>query len=338
MSFFLFQTSFPRLTFVDFSFRDDLRQLITKRAGLDTFLDKLSSVSKSPFYSLAAQRPQLKFRKPEDLVYDYEFCNLVKILEHVVANAVNPEKDATEAVLNSEQSRLLEQYKEVIRQQDQELQLLRRQTADLSQEVTHLRSENEHLSSSVQQLSDQNALLKAQQNVVAVNNYPPNSMSMAEEGYSSQWFHDLQRTNDQLNHQIYDLTTEINRLKLSPQESFVTQSNMSNDQELVNVRSENDFLRQEVSRLMSLQQNQHHQPFHSGPSYSSEPTIASAPPLVTSNNLELESLKKEQEDLLLLLTDQDSKIREYKERLRLLGQPVDDDDAASTELLDLNGI
>ena len=37
---------------------------------------------------------------------------------------------------------------------------------------------------------------------------------------------------------------------------------------------------------------------------------------------ELETLKKEQEDLLVLLSDQDTKIDKYKARLKELGQEV----------------
>ena len=37
---------------------------------------------------------------------------------------------------------------------------------------------------------------------------------------------------------------------------------------------------------------------------------------------ELENVRKEQEDLLVLLTDQDSKLRHYKKRLKDLGQTV----------------
>lgn len=37
---------------------------------------------------------------------------------------------------------------------------------------------------------------------------------------------------------------------------------------------------------------------------------------------ELENIRKEQEDLLVLLTDQDSKLREYKTRLKNLGENV----------------
>ncbi|XP_053393471.1 general vesicular transport factor p115-like isoform X2 [Mercenaria mercenaria] len=41
---------------------------------------------------------------------------------------------------------------------------------------------------------------------------------------------------------------------------------------------------------------------------------------------ELETLKKEQEDLLVLLADQDTKIDKYKQKLKELGQEVEDDD------------
>ncbi|KAK3579520.1 hypothetical protein CHS0354_028349 [Potamilus streckersoni] len=41
---------------------------------------------------------------------------------------------------------------------------------------------------------------------------------------------------------------------------------------------------------------------------------------------ELDTVKKEQEDLLVLLADQDNKIDKYKARLRELGQEVEDDD------------
>uniref|UniRef100_F6WA29 Uso1/p115-like vesicle tethering protein C-terminal domain-containing protein n=1 Tax=Ciona intestinalis TaxID=7719 RepID=F6WA29_CIOIN len=40
------------------------------------------------------------------------------------------------------------------------------------------------------------------------------------------------------------------------------------------------------------------------------------------------SLKKEQEDLLILLSDQDTKLEEYKTLLRGLGQEVSDDDVS----------
>lgn len=144
--------------------REDLLSLITKRAGLQTFLDKLSSISKSPFYSSAAQKPQLKYRKPDDLVFDHEFCNLFKSLEHVLVNAVQskPNELTNGSGPDREQVKCLTHYQELIRQQDMELQTLRRDIFYYSQENAYLKDQVQELTSTVQQLRDQNSLLRAQ--------------------------------------------------------------------------------------------------------------------------------------------------------------------------------
>ena len=144
--------------------REDLLSLITKRAGLDTFLDKLSSISKSPFYSSAAQKPQLRYRKADDLVFDHEFCNLFKSLEHVVVSAVQskPEELTNGTGSDTEQIKCLTHYQELIRQQDMELQTLRRDIMYYCQENAYLKEQVQELTSTVQQLRDQNALIRAQ--------------------------------------------------------------------------------------------------------------------------------------------------------------------------------
>ena len=48
-------------------------------------------------------------------------------------------------------------------------------------------------------------------------------------------------------------------------------------------------------------------------------------------------MKKEQEDLLVLLTDQDTKLSSYRKRLRQLGETTtDDEDEDAEEDLDLS--
>ncbi|KAK7075822.1 hypothetical protein SK128_027031, partial [Halocaridina rubra] len=41
---------------------------------------------------------------------------------------------------------------------------------------------------------------------------------------------------------------------------------------------------------------------------------------------ELDNIRKEQEDLLVLVTDQDSKMSDYRRKLRRYGEDVTDDD------------
>jgi chromosome segregation ATPase len=46
----------------------------------------------------------------------------------------------------------------------------------------------------------------------------------------------------------------------------------------------------------------------------------------SEHDSKVEKMNKDQEDLLELLADQDNKLREYKKRLKTLGQPVSDDE------------
>ena len=61
--------------------RDSLRQLITKRVGEESFIEKLEGVSKHELYTLAAQKPQLRFSSADTMLFDYEFTSLFKQLE-----------------------------------------------------------------------------------------------------------------------------------------------------------------------------------------------------------------------------------------------------------------
>lgn len=61
--------------------RDDLCQLISKRIGLEMFTKKLGEVSKHEAYSRAAKLPQIRVKSGSELLLDYEFCKLLKTLE-----------------------------------------------------------------------------------------------------------------------------------------------------------------------------------------------------------------------------------------------------------------
>lgn len=96
-------------------------QLLMKRVGLDTFVDKLVAIPKQECYSQAAQKPQLKYKHPSEVFFDYEFCRLFKSLEGTIIKAVQPRpKDLAngpESNMTAQQHSLLQQYKGVIRDQ-----------------------------------------------------------------------------------------------------------------------------------------------------------------------------------------------------------------------------
>lgn len=197
--------------------REDLCQLIVKRAGLETFLDKLGAVSKYPGYNKAAQKPQLRYRKPDDLIFDFEFCKLVKSIEHVVIKAVqskpNDPANGPESNMTADQHRLLMQYKELIRTQDQELQTLRKDVQALHEYGLYAQQQMHELSSSCQQLRDQNSLLKIQKGTVngIPNGTSAAALSSVEEGYSPQLIDDLRYNNSELQRQLQEVNEQLAR-------------------------------------------------------------------------------------------------------------------------------
>lgn len=148
------------LSFFLFFLQENLCQIISKRIGVEMFLDKLGEVSKHEQYSKALKHPNIRPGMKSELLLDHEFCRLFKALEGLVGKAVSPKVD----FLNGSDvpdSILVQQYKEVIREQDMKIQTLEKEVERMrSQEEIAVRNMNE-LQSTVAQLKDENVLLRA---------------------------------------------------------------------------------------------------------------------------------------------------------------------------------
>lgn len=159
--------------------KEKLKQLIEKRIGKENFIEKLGFISKHELYSRASQKPQPNFPSPEYMIFDHEFTKLVKELEGVITKAIY--KSSEEDKKEEEVKKTLEQhdnivthYKNMIREQDLQLE-------ELKQQVSTLRCQNEQLqtavtqqASQIQQHKDQYNLLKVQ---LGKDNHHPGSHS-----------------------------------------------------------------------------------------------------------------------------------------------------------------
>lgn len=195
-------------------YRDDIIQLITKRAGLENFVDKLGACMKHPSYSRAHQKPQLKFKKADDLILDFEFCKLVKSLEHDIIRTVQSKPgdltNGPESNMTADQHSLILQYKNLIRDQDLELQKLRSDVYSYSVHYAQQHTDLQELHSTCQQLRDQNSLLKAQKAAASEqheqasqpHNYSAPIASYVEEGIAPQLLDDFRRRNEDLQRQL----------------------------------------------------------------------------------------------------------------------------------------
>ena len=110
------------LFFDEFSFSESLERIIQKRIGLDVFQERLESLSKSDAYSKTLQKPQIQISQINELLLDYEFLRLYKILEGSIMKALNPPKQEQQTQpLDATSSALLAQYYHYIELQNQRI-------------------------------------------------------------------------------------------------------------------------------------------------------------------------------------------------------------------------
>ncbi|GFY40243.1 general vesicular transport factor p115 [Trichonephila inaurata madagascariensis] len=303
--------------------KDDLCQLIVKRIGLETFLDKLVAVTKNENYSRAAQNPHLKFKQPSEVLFDFEFCRLFKSLEGTVIKAVQPKPkllNGPESSMTPEQQELLRQYKDLIREQDQQLHELKSEITELKSQYELSKTQVDDMTSTIQQLKDQNALLKAQRSVSGSN--------------SSQEVLQLKQEIEQLKNQCNQQQLEINAKneEVIPKEvaSLSTETDertSEHDEEAIkkisNLESQLEVSHKEISSLKEeLKEAQEKLQKLSA----LQETNVQLTEECDSLKEQLATVRKEQEDILILLTEQSDQIAVYKKRLRSLGETVEDDD------------
>ncbi|XP_022085188.1 general vesicular transport factor p115-like [Acanthaster planci] len=159
--------------------KENMKQLIVKRVGLESFVEKLDLVSKHELYTLAAQKPQLQFPSPDVMMLDYEFTTLFKQLEGVLLKAVSDKDDVETKKTIEDHDSIVTQYKEIIREQDVQLGELRTKYSSLEREHKKAEALLGEQGLQIQQLKDQYALIKAQHGVQSGQGDVNNSIDSA---------------------------------------------------------------------------------------------------------------------------------------------------------------
>uniref|UniRef100_A0A8C1WGH6 General vesicular transport factor p115 n=1 Tax=Cyprinus carpio TaxID=7962 RepID=A0A8C1WGH6_CYPCA len=295
--------------------KEKLKQLIEKRIGKENFVEKLGFITKHELYSRAAQKPQPAFSAPEHMLFDHEFTKLIKELEGMITKAVlkssEDEKKEEEVKKTLEQhDSIITQYKELIREQDCQITELKEQVASLSSQSETLQNTVTQQFSQIQQHRDQYNILKLKLGTEQFSHiYHVNGLQPEERSQLREQLEELQRQNQLLQTQLTDRDSLITSLKAEATPS--TEDSTSDVTELQ---------REEVQALLERKEVM-------------EKELASASSTAAvmqteKNQLqqELQESKKEQDDLLMLLADQDQKILSLKHRLKGLGETIEDED------------
>lgn len=308
--------------------KEDLCQLIRKRIGLETFLDKLSIVSKNEHYSKAAQNPHLKFKQPSEVLFDYEFCKLFKSLEGVIIKAIQPKPQAIngpESSMTPEQQGLLQQYKDVIRDQDMQIQELRRKVVELTNELEKSKVQVDDMSSTVQQLKDQNTLFKAERAVSG-------GSSSQELLHLKGELKELRALYEMKQKELDEAVEKLNQIgehAVITSEESQNDSNCNNSHHLETIKQQ----KSEIEGLKEAKKNLETELCSLKDQSLEIKRLTEEKESLQAEKSEIEKqlvvLQKEQEDMLVLLTEQGDKLAEYRQRLKNLGEKVDEDEDES---------
>ncbi|XP_066994700.2 general vesicular transport factor p115 isoform X2 [Anabrus simplex] len=276
--------------------KENLCQLIEKRVGLEVFLDKLGELSKHEQYSKAAKHPQLRPKHHSELLLDHEFCRLLKALEGMVVKAVTPKPKND--LMNGSSEMSASESSLVLQYKE----LIREQDYKL-QEMKDLlereRLEKATLQMQLNELSSTVSMLRDENTLLRAQT-SASSPQFNKPQDLTQHLTELRVENHRKEEHIQLLETQLHR---QPQADAQDQPGGDNGlSEVTRLRAE---LEQKTAEL-------------------------------ETKSVELENARKDQEDLLELLADQDMRANRFKERLRALGEKVDDDDEEEEEGGDLD--
>ncbi|KAM7419403.1 hypothetical protein PAMA_016498 [Pampus argenteus] len=211
-----------------------------------------------------------------------------------------------------------------------------------TEELTQLREE-------VEELRKQHALLQTQlcDKDSLINTLRSEVTQTSEETASGSDNTELLKDMEALNSQIHSQSTEISQLKMERQdllrrlEAESSDTGLSSDGSLDSTKmadlesrlaaqtSETEKLKDEASSLSKGRAELEQQ------LASATSTVAILQTEKAKLQTELQESKKEQDDLLMLLADQDQKIHSLKQKLKDLGETVEDeDDLDAKELTD----
>uniref|UniRef100_A0A8C2CEV7 General vesicular transport factor p115 n=1 Tax=Cyprinus carpio TaxID=7962 RepID=A0A8C2CEV7_CYPCA len=326
--------------------KEKLKQLIEKRIGKENFVEKLGFITKHELYSRAAQKPQPAFSAPEHMLFDHEFTKLIKELEGMITKAVlkssEDEKKEEEVKKTLEQhDSIITQYKELIREQDCQITELKEQVASLSSQSETLQNTVTQQFSQIQQHRDQYNILKLKLGTEQFSGiYHVNGLQPEERSQLREQLEELQRQNQLLQTQLTDRDSLITNFSTFRTCSWI-RSRLSERagvclQEVELLRAQLQSQSAEITELQREKQELLRAPDATVRVFQKEvmeKELASASSTAavmqtekSQLQQELQESKKEQDDLLMLLADQDQKILSLKHRLKGLGETIEDED------------
>ncbi|KRY83488.1 General vesicular transport factor, partial [Trichinella pseudospiralis] len=121
--------------------KESLVNLVESHLGRVRFVEKLELVNKSEAYARVSQKPQPKGNQARDLLFDHEFTKLFRQLEPDVARTLGFSQAPADSMLLPEaaeqKDRVVDQYKQLIKDQDEQIGRLTARLQTLELQANH---------------------------------------------------------------------------------------------------------------------------------------------------------------------------------------------------------
>ncbi|CAJ0579948.1 unnamed protein product, partial [Mesorhabditis spiculigera] len=318
--------------------KSSIDALVKRRVGATVIADAVEGVASTEPYVRAAQKAQPLAKQPGDLFLDHHFIKIFKNSEHNLVRLVRS-KEAAGGPTND--VKIIESYKDLIKRQDEEISVLKTDYKRSKEELEGLKGQLSSVGQLQRQLAEANAKLEQKQSS-AVNTEQLqqqvahltgiNQQWQAEvekyKGWAQQWqtFQIGQLPNGGADHAVHQLQAQVTELE--QQLGYGYQAYEAQAQQIQqhiaaaqSWQQRSEAFEAEVQRLKAEIEQQK----SNGPT-TYNATVNGHAAHDGKTEEELKRVKEEQEDLLVLLADQHNKLSSYKKRLRALAQPVSEDE------------
>ncbi|MCP9265502.1 General vesicular transport factor [Dirofilaria immitis] len=303
----------------DKSRKNALSVVVERRVGKEKLVELLEGLSHSEHYVKAAQRPQPLAKTAQDLLLDYHFTKFFKNVEGQMIKKICPSAEIVSSSINNDS--VFNSYKELIKRQDETIASLSHQIKKLKEDAETQQNydkENE-LASLWKQFAEQCQVNGTNISRQEIEHYKCMAVQWQSEAkryqqWAEQWqqYQISQSSNpqDPIVEQLVSQNKELEEQLERGWQMYDSQGVL-----LAAALSEIEEAKAKI-RILEAQIAQ----------TAMNHSYKQVAPSEMVNGDELAVLKKEQEDLLVLLADQDAKILEYRRKFIELGQAVTDDE------------
>lgn len=347
--------------------QEALRQIIDHRIGKDAFVECLHHITSSEFFTKAAKHPRNRATVLAEVCFDHNFTVFFKQVSDVVIRSldsgfVHPQGTAQSqsngSVVNVDTSiedhdSIVNQYKDLIRDQDEELTSLRDKYTSLEKVRSRDARALQEQSATIKTLQEQVSMYATLKDTVADGENAGGAALSSEVEQLQSMIVSMQRLQDSQRQELAGRNVEVEKLqqKLKMLSTAQEEASRANSGEVLRLKDElsqakadrealltdRKAMEEEMSvlqgQLASLPQVQ--APSQQGEELQQVSQLKQKVSQLETSLREVTEKKQlmenEQEDLLVLLAENDTKIKQYRALLMEKGVEIPEEEDGEEE-------